>query len=107
MKSIIQKLKLKKATEKNLERKLRLAVIAIGGLCLKLLPISFRGFPDRTMLLPGGRIIFVEIKSEGYNKNTPTVKQQGVVRRLLEGLGFRYYLIDTEAALQEFIATEL
>ena len=97
----------KKASEKNLEKKLRSAVITADGLCLKLIPISFRGFPDRTMLLPGGRIIFVEVKSEGYNKNTATVKQQGVVRRLLEGMGFKYYLIDTEAALQEFIITEL
>ena len=98
---------LKKASEKNLERKLRSAVVSVDGLCLKLLPINFRGFPDRTILLPGGRLIFAEIKSEGYNKNTATVKQQGVVRRLLERMGFKYYLIDTEAALQEFIATEL
>ena len=104
---MVFKKELTKASEKALERKLKTAVDLVMGLCLKLIPVSFRGFPDRTVLLPKGRIIFVEVKSEGYDQNTPTVRRQCTVRALLEKMGFKYYLIDTEAALQEFIIAEL
>lgn len=35
-------------------------VVELGGLAIKTTPS--RGFPDRLVLLPGGRVIFVECK---------------------------------------------
>lgn len=34
-------------------------------LCIKLADLGRRGFPDRTLILPGGQIVFVEIKAPG------------------------------------------
>lgn len=56
--------------EARLERKLREAVIGLGGRCYKLEGTS--GLPDRLCVLPGGRVIFVEMKAEG---GTPSPKQ--------------------------------
>lgn len=55
----------KKAKEKNLERKLRTTVSRLGGMCLKFVSPGFTGVPDRIVLMPGGLIYFVELKSEG------------------------------------------
>lgn len=48
--------------EKDIEQKLRKMVEKHGGLCLKWVCPGWTGVPDRIVLLPGGRIIFVETK---------------------------------------------
>ena len=48
--------------EKEIEKKLRTAVEAAGGKCLKWVCPGWSGVPDRLVLLPGGRIVFVETK---------------------------------------------
>lgn len=48
--------------ESKIEKKLKEAVEAEGWLCLKLVLFSGRGFPDRTLIGPGGRLILVELK---------------------------------------------
>lgn len=48
--------------EKLIEKRLRHTVEAAGGLCLKWVCPGWVGVPDRIVLLPGGRIIFVELK---------------------------------------------
>lgn len=47
--------------EQVIERKFRKAVIALGGECVKLSGGS-RGMPDRMVLLPGAKAIFIEFK---------------------------------------------
>jgi hypothetical protein len=37
-------------------------VEALGGICLKVTTIGRRGFFDRLVVLPGGRIVFCEVK---------------------------------------------
>lgn len=51
--------------EKDVERRLVEAVKARGGLCWKFTSPSTAGVPDRVVILPGGRIGFVEVKSPG------------------------------------------
>ena len=51
--------------EKDIERKLRQMVEDHGGLCLKWVCPGGAGVPDRIALLPGGRIVFVELKRPG------------------------------------------
>lgn len=50
-------------TEAQIERQLRNRVKAIGGVAIKLLP-SIAGIPDRMVMLPGGMIRFVELKTK-------------------------------------------
>ena len=49
-------------TERDVERALRLMVERCGGLCLKWICPGWSGVPDRILLLPGGRAMFVEVK---------------------------------------------
>ena len=51
--------------EREIELKLRKATTDRGGLCLKFTPTNWAGAPDRLVLLPGGRMGFVEVKAPG------------------------------------------
>ena len=76
--------------EKLIERKLRDMVRLRGGLALKFTSPGFDGVPDRIVLLPGGHIGFVEIKTTGLNPRPLQVRR----KRQLEQLGFKVYIID-------------
>ena len=51
-------------SEKNIERKLVEGVKKQGGVCLKFVSPGRAGVPDRLIILPEGRIIFAELKTE-------------------------------------------
>jgi hypothetical protein len=87
--------------EKRIEKRLVDGVKRLGGIALKFWPISFSGFPDRIVLLPGGRINFVELKTTGKTLRP----RQKIVRRLLERLGFQVYKIDTIELLTDYLNT--
>ncbi len=57
------------------------------ALCLKCDIVGFVGMPDRMILLPYGRIVFVELKRKGKTER----KRQGYVQGLLRELGFTVY----------------
>ena len=61
------------------------------GMCLKLKPMAQRGFPDRTILLPGGKIIFVECKRK-KDRKIRRLQQEWVKR--LRALGFDAIIAD-------------
>ena len=48
--------------EKEIEKKLVDVVRSHGGLCLKWVCPGWAGVPDRIILLPGGRVLFTELK---------------------------------------------
>ena len=52
--------------EKTIEKKLADAVKGRGGLAPKFTSPGFDGMPDRIVLLPGGRMAFVEVKAPVY-----------------------------------------
>lgn len=87
--------------ESSLETSLRIAITKRGGLALKLNSISFTGLPDRLILLPGGKVIFLETK--GVEKK-PRVRQL-VVQRQLEALGFVCWNIWTREHLNLFLSS--
>ena len=87
------------SNEKLLERKLREAVAKAGGWAVKFWAVSISGFPDRIILLPQGRVSFVELKSTGKK---PTAIQQAIIIKL-RNLGFEVYVIDSEELLQQFL----
>lgn len=92
--------------EKELEAKLVHAIINRGGRCLKWTSPGTTGLPDRIILLPGGRVAFVEMKRPKGSKVGPL---QLYWRRVLHRLGFKHYTIytaeDLTTALQELEAT--
>ena len=51
--------------ERAIEEKLVQAVRTEGGLAPKFTSPGFDGVPDRLVLLPGGRIAFIELKAPG------------------------------------------
>ena len=80
--------------EKDIERKLRLLVEKYGGRCLKWVCPGWVGVPDRIILLPGGRIHFVETKRPKGGRYSA---MQDKWRDWLHELGFAYWRIkDTE-----------
>ncbi len=77
--------------EKTLERKLVEAVKAMGGIAPKFVSPGFDGMPDRLVLLPFGRIGFVEVKRHGEKVRPLQEARHGMLRRL----GFKVYVIDS------------
>jgi len=49
--------------ERDIERYLVERVVAMGGEVRKLRWLGRNGAPDRLVLLPGGRLIFIEVKA--------------------------------------------
>ena len=76
--------------EKQIEQKLVKAVRAAGGVCPKWVSPGMDGVPDRMVLLPPGRIGFVEVKAPG---ETPRPLQNHRHRQL-RALGFPVFVLD-------------
>lgn len=76
--------------EKIIEQHLVKAVKNSGGIAPKLVCPGFDGMPDRLVLLPGGKIGFVEVKASGKEPRPLQVARHGLLRRL----GFKVYVID-------------
>ena len=76
--------------EKQIEQKLVRAVKARGGICPKLVCPGMDGMPDRIMLIPGGRMCFVEVKAPD-KKPRPL---QTARHEMLTRLGFKVYVLD-------------
>ena len=77
--------------EKDIEQKLTAKVKALGGMAIKFTSPGMDGMPDRLVLLPGGRIVFVELKAPG-EKMRPL--QLWRAKQLL-ALGFKAYCVDS------------
>ena len=76
--------------EKTIEKKLILAIKDMGGIAPKFVSPGFDGMPDRIVLLPGGRMGFVEVKAPG---KVPRPLQEAR-HRMLQKLGFKVYVLD-------------
>lgn len=85
--------------EKHLENKLRLAVKALGGWAIKFNSMNTKGVPDRIILLPGGRIYFVETK---WGKNGLSPQQQ-LIHKILRKFSFQVFVIANNEELQNFL----
>ena len=81
--------------EKTIEKKLVDATKARGGLAPKFTSPSFDGMPDRIVLMPGGRMAFVEVKAPG---KVPRPLQE-TRHRMLRQLGFRVYVLNDSSQI--------
>lgn len=88
-----------KQSEKTLEAHLRTEVEKRGGQALKYTSQYHRGMPDRVVLMPGGLVYFVELKSEGKKPTLLQVKAHEKLRRL----GFFVVVIDSTETLGDFL----
>ena len=59
--------------EKDIEKELTARTKAMGGIAPKLTSPGFDGMPDRLVLLPGGRMGFVELQSTGQKAKTASI----------------------------------
>lgn len=78
--------------EKLTEQKLVRVVKAAGGIAVKFVSPGFDGMPDRLVLLPGGKMVFVEVKAMGC-KPCPLQIRRHV---MLRALGFVVFVLDDE-----------
>ncbi|MBQ9030128.1 MAG: VRR-NUC domain-containing protein [Oscillospiraceae bacterium] len=76
--------------EKQIEQKLVKIVKMAGGICPKLVCPGMDGMPDRMVLLPDGRIGFVEVKAPGKLPRPLQVKRHNT----LQQLGFSVFILD-------------
>lgn len=78
--------------EKLIEQKLIRAVKAAGGIAVKFVSPGYDGMPDRLVLLPGGKIAFVEVKAHGMKPQPLQIRRHV----LLRNLGFLVFVLDDE-----------
>lgn len=85
--------------EANVEKYLIRYVKDKGGLCLKFISASMRGLPDRIVILPQGKIFFIELKAKG-KKPRP---EQTRVHTLFSSLGTKVYTADSKEKVRSVV----
>ena len=88
--------------EADIEKDVVRFVESVGGECLKLKIDGQRGWPDRTLLLQEGLILFVELKTKSGR-----IRQQQVhwVSRL-KSLGFKVKVCRSLEEVRNFVNDE-
>lgn len=88
--------------EKEVERKLKKQIEAScpGALCLKFESPGFTGVPDRMILLPGGNVVFAELKAPGKKER----RLQSHVQGRLREMGFTVFSsVDNEGRIMDVV----
>ena len=85
--------------EKKIERRLVRMTSQMGGMALKFISPGCDGVPDRLVLLPGGKIGFVELKAPGKKPRPLQVRRISQIRRL----GFSVFVVDGTEQIPEVL----
>ena len=88
-----------KMPEKQLEYLFLTEVRSVGGMALKFVSPGFAGVPDRLVLIPDGKVGFVEVKAPGKH---PRPLQTARHKQLRE-IGFKVYVLDNPQQIPEII----
>jgi hypothetical protein len=83
--------------ESLIEKRLKKRVEGMGGIALKVDAMSWAGAPDRLVLLPGGQVIFVELKAPGKKPRPIQIKRHEQLR----AIGFEVIIIDSLEEIDE------
>ncbi|EMU80080.1 VRR-NUC domain protein [Escherichia coli MP021017.5] len=78
--------------ESLIEKHLVAEVKKAGGGAFKFISPGRRSVPDRIVLLPGGRIVFVECKAPGKPPRAGQLREHGRLR----ALGFTVVVLDSK-----------
>lgn len=89
--------------ESSLEERCVQIVERLGGMALKLQIPGVRGFPDRTILIPGQRVWFAEFKR--IKSGRVSSQQLRWIERLGRA-GFAAYVIDNEDDFEKALRKE-
>jgi hypothetical protein len=87
--------------ERDVEQYLRGQVEKLGGRCDKFNPDLNNGMPDRIVMLPGGVLIWVELKKD---ESADARRLQKMQHRKLRKLGQQVCVIHTKAQVDELIS---
>ncbi|WP_410496823.1 VRR-NUC domain-containing protein [Cellulosilyticum sp. ST5] len=87
------------AEESRTEQAFVRAVNARGGIAYKFVSPGVNGVPDRLVLLPHGKIAFVELKAKSKKMRPLQLKR----KHQLEALGFLVYCIDQKEQIGEVL----
>lgn len=85
--------------EAKIENYLKKQAESIGGKAYKFVSPGVSGVPDRIVLLPGGRIFFIELKAPDKKLK----KLQEYRAKELRTLGFDVRTIDSKEKVDKFI----
>ena len=86
--------------EKDIETFLKKRVEHLGGRCLKFPAVFEEGIPDRLVILPQGRIAFVELKRPKGGKLSEMQRYQ--IKKLRE-LGCNVYIVHNYAEVDRML----
>jgi hypothetical protein len=86
--------------ESRIEKRLKKEIELIGGKALKFVSPGVSGVPDRIVLLPHGRIIFIELKAPG--EKLRAIQEYRV--KQIEELGFEVRVIDSIEGIMKLIS---
>lgn len=86
-------------SEASLERRLVREIERRGGMARKFISPGWAGAQDRIVLMPGGRIWFIELKAPGKKLRPLQVKRA----REVSALGFESLTISTVEELDAFL----
>jgi hypothetical protein len=89
--------------ERDIEQRLVTAVKAAGGWCPKFISPGANGMPDRIVLMPGGRIAFVEVKAPGKKPRKLQIRRHVRLRHL----GFQVFVLDDPAEISGILAATM
>ncbi len=85
--------------EKEVEQKLVKAVKHNGGVCWKFTSPGTAGVPDRIILMPFGKLAFVEVKAPGEKPRPLQVSRM----KLLKRLGFKVFVLDNPEDIEKIL----
>ena len=86
--------------ERDVERNLRERVKQLGGRAYKFVSPGNNGVPDRIVMLPGGKLFFVELKAPG--KETTALQDAQIDR--ISKLGQDVFVVDSKEKVDNILA---
>ncbi len=76
--------------ERDIEHRLVMETVKRGGVALKFVSPGCIGVPDRIVMLPGGRMGFVELKAPG--KKPRPIQARRIHQ--MQAMGFKVFVVD-------------
>ncbi|MBR0288969.1 MAG: VRR-NUC domain-containing protein [Selenomonadaceae bacterium] len=93
--------------EKRIERHLVEGVRREGGLCFKFVSPGTAGVPDRLIILPDGRVVFAELKTETGRLSKIQEYTINELKKRNADVRVLYGLQDVKAFLSEVVSNEI
>ena len=91
--------------ESTLEQAVKKHIRSLGGRCYKWVCPGENGVPDRICILPGGKIIFIELKRPGRKDGVSARRKK--MFRVLKSLGCKAWRIDNLEDLKARLQNEV